>query len=45
MGVVISKLKNQDLDKLFTYNTPKVVKVMDRRLGIFILFYINVYKY
>ncbi|KAG4091117.1 hypothetical protein H8356DRAFT_1709489 [Neocallimastix lanati (nom. inval.)] len=34
MGVVISKLKNQDLDKLFTYNTPKVVKVMDRRLGI-----------
>jgi len=34
MGNIISVIRNQDLDKLFTYNTPKVVKVMDRRLGI-----------
>ena len=29
----------KDLDDLFSYNTPKIVRVRDRRLGIFKLFY------
>ncbi|OUM69318.1 hypothetical protein PIROE2DRAFT_2822 [Piromyces sp. E2] len=34
MGNIISAIMKKDLDDLFTYNTPKVVKVRDRRLGI-----------
>jgi len=34
MGNIISGILQKDLDDLFSYNTPKVVKVRDRRLGI-----------
>jgi len=34
MGNAISAILHKDLDDLFSYNTPKVVKVRDRRLGI-----------
>jgi len=30
----INSIKNRDLDDLFSYNTPKVLRVRDRRLGI-----------
>jgi len=32
----ISALMKKDLDDLFSYNTPKIVKVRDRRLGKYI---------
>jgi len=34
MGNFFSELMKKDLDDIFSYKTPKVVKVRDRRLGI-----------
>ncbi|ORX86671.1 hypothetical protein BCR32DRAFT_264826 [Anaeromyces robustus] len=34
MGNIIGGIMSKDPDDLFSYNTPKVVKVRDRRLGI-----------
>ncbi len=37
MGGYISReaILNRDLDDIFSYNTPKIVRVRDRRLGIY----------
>lgn len=46
MGGIISTLKTKDYDDIFSYNTPKIVKVRDRRLGIpYYFFMIVIFVY